>query len=104
MTNLKKKYCIKCRYLDIPPNGGDNQKYVCFAPENMEVKHTWLKRIYTHVKSPEKINKNNNCQWYTEKDGAKEVTKKYNPKTDPAKKKPHRRKIKAKVITKENKE
>jgi len=41
------------------------RKHKCYYHKNIIKKDTWFGAEIKHIRSPEKINKNNDCSWYS---------------------------------------
>jgi hypothetical protein len=65
---MNRIYCENCRHLDFNGYSEETKYAVCKSPENIKLKHTWKNIIYLYPLSPQKLNKNNNCKSYVEKE------------------------------------
>ena len=64
---MSKVYCIDCQnFRDYSDHYGES--YKCKSEHNTKTRSTWRNIVYSYPLKPKKINKNNDCTWYKEKE------------------------------------
>jgi hypothetical protein len=71
----EKVFCSECFYLEnVSGNTVYPIIYECTHPDNRSEKYdTWYKRSVSRAKRPQKINKKNNCPWFSKRGGGKKL-------------------------------
>jgi len=59
---MGKIYCNNCAWLGY--RLCIDNSYSCRNPSNIIEKDTWLKKVRDYDKSPEQLNRNNNCPFF----------------------------------------
>ena len=61
-------FCDECKYLDHGYHNHENWLFPCLHPNNLTEKHNWMRRWFVHRRSANRINRKNECPWFSRKE------------------------------------